>query len=100
MSDEIQFPTDVMRTKAQNIFSDNTALADMIHTHIQQMQQDHDSLPTAMQAPFRDFVSTMQEHLSKGTDLHQHIGTLLQQAANAADGTDANVTKGFEPSKP
>jgi uncharacterized protein YukE len=100
MGDTIQFPTDVMRTKAQNIFSDNTMLTDIIHTHIQQMQQHHDSLPTSMQAPFRDFVSTMQQHLSNGTDLHQHIGILLQQAAEAAEGTDANNSKGFEPPKP
>ena len=100
MSDDIQLPTSMMRTKAQNILSDNTALADVTHTQIQQMQAHHDSLPTSMQAPFRDFVSTMQQHLSNGIDLHQHIGTLLQQAASAAEGTDTNIAQGFEPSKP
>ena len=100
MDDTLQFPTDVMRTKSQNILKDNTILADITHTHIQQMQQHHDNLPTSMQAPFRDFVSTMQQHLSKGTDLHQRIGTLLQQAAEAAEGTDTNISQGFEPPKP
>ncbi len=98
MGDNTQYPTDVMRAKAQNILSDNTTLAEITHSHIQQMQANHDSLPTSMQGPFRDFVSTMQQHLSNGIDLHQRIGSLLQEAANAADGTDANIASGFKPS--
>lgn len=97
MSDTMQLPTAMMRAKAQNILSDNTNLTDIVQTHIQQMQQQHDSLPVSMQAPFRDFVSTMQQHLSNGVDLHQHIGKLLTQAASVSEGTENVITQAYNP---
>jgi hypothetical protein len=98
MSDMMQLPTDLMKAKAQNILSDNSSLADITHTYMQQIQQHHESLPTAMQGPFQDFISTMQQHLSTGLDLHQKIGTLLGQAADAGVNTDANIAQGYQES--
>lgn len=98
MSDVIQLPTDLMKAKAQNILSDNSSLADTIHTYMQQIQQYHGSLPTTMQGGLQDFISTMQQHLSTGLNLHQQIGTLLGQAADGGVTTDANIARGYQES--
>lgn len=98
MSDIIQLPTDLMKAKSQSVLNDNSSLTDITHTYIQQMKQHHDSLPTAMQGPFRDFVSTMEQHLSTGLDLHQQMGKLLGQAADAGVTTDTNIAQGYQES--
>jgi hypothetical protein len=98
MSDVIQYPTDLMKTKAQSILSDNSSLTDTTNTYMQQIQQYHASLPSAMQAGLQDFISTMQQHLSTGLSLHQHIGTLLGQAAESGVTTDTNNAQGFQES--
>jgi hypothetical protein len=94
-NDVLQLPTDFMRTKAQNILGDNTSLTDITNTYIQQMRQHHESLPIAMQSPFQEFISTMQEHLSTGLGVHQQIGKLLHQAADAGNETDRGISQGF-----
>lgn len=98
MSDDImQLPTEVMKARAQNILGDNTALTDLTHTYIQQMQQHQDGLPTAMQGSFQEFISTMQQHLTTGLDVHQQIGRLLGEAADASVSTDSTIAQGFQP---
>ena len=98
MSDVMQLPTDLMKAKARNILGDNSSLADTTHTYMQQIQQYHASLPPAMQGGLQDFISTMQQHLSTSLSLHQHIGTLLGQAADSGVTTDANIPPGFQES--
>jgi len=96
MSDVVQLPTELMKTKAQNILSDNSSLADTTNTYMQQIRQYHTSLPPAMQSAFQDFISTMQQHFSTGLSMHQHIGTLLGQAAEGGVTTDANIAQGYQ----
>lgn len=96
--DVMQLPTDLMKAKAQNILSDNSSLANTTHTYMQQIQQYHESLPTAMQGSLQDFISTMQQHLTTGLQLHQQIGTLLGEAANAGVNTDTNIAHGYQES--
>ena len=99
MSDEMQFPLEHMREKAQALHKDTASLVEITSTHVQQMQEHHTSLPSSMQGSFGDFISTMQKHLNNGLDLRQQMSTLLASAANVAEESDGGIAKGFQADK-
>jgi len=96
MSDTVQFPTAHMSEKARTIQNQTASLAEETSSHIQQMQQHHESLPTSMQGPFGDFISGIQQRMSKGLDVRTHISKLLGDAANASGSTDTDIASGFK----
>lgn len=73
MSDTVQFPLAQMGEKARTMQNQTTSLTEETSSHIQQLQQHHSNLPTSMQGSFGDFISGMQQRLSKLIETKYHI---------------------------
>jgi two-component sensor histidine kinase len=96
MSENFQYPLERMRQQAQTMQSETASLADETHARIQTIQQLHASMPASMQGAFGDFISLMQQHLSNGLTLREHISQSLTEAASVMQDADTTIAQGFK----